>query len=197
MTFGYWSVPVSLYWKSQVETPPQKIFLSDCWLICWFYRSPISQICRIRSSSFVKLVLLRIIWGSSGRVFLNSPSDENKLPFKLSQNCTVLSQYCCPVMACLAKVSRDLKTLGMRCSCGMNPDSRVRLTQSSHLQQDSRGHHWANARNLLICLCLTKPIIFLIVLLFIIILYLSLFLDIPGGYYSAVDICLPASLSPF
>ena len=160
MTLGHWSVPVPLYWKSQVETPPQKIFLSDCWLICWFYRSPISQICRIRSSSFVKLVLLRIIWGSSGRVFLNSHTDENKLPFKLSQNCTVLSQSCCSVMGCLAKVNRDLKTLGMRCSCGMNPDSGARLTQSSHLQQDSTGHHWANARNLLICLCLTKPIIF-------------------------------------
>ena len=170
--------------------------MSDCWLICWFYRSPISQICRIRSSSFVKLVLLRIIWGSSGRVFLNSPSDENKLPFKLSQNCTVLSQYCCPVMACLAKVSRDLKTLGMRCSCGMNPGSRVRLTQSSHLQQDSRGHHWANARNLLICLCLTKPIIFLIVILFIIIQYLSLFLNIPEVYYSAILIFASQPLSP-
>ena len=79
----------------------------------------------------------------------------------------------------------------------MNPGYRVRLTQSSHLQQDSGGHHWANARNLLICLCLTKPIIFLIVILFIFILYLSLFLNIPEGYYSAVHICLPASLSPF
>ena len=147
--------------------------MADLLVLQISYFSDLSQ---IRSSSFVKLVLLRIIWGSSGRVFLNSHTDENKLPFetslKLSQNCTVLSHSCCLVMACLAKVSRDLKTLRMCCSCGMNPGSRARLTQSSHLQQDSSGHHWANARNLLICLCLTKPIIFLIVILFIIFLYL-------------------------
>ena len=161
--------------------------MADLLVLQISYFSDLSQ---IRSSSFVKLVLLRIIWGSSGRVFLNSPSDENKLPFKLSQNCTVLSQSCCPVMACLAKVSRDLKTLGMRCSCGMNPDSGARLTQSSHLQQDSGGHHWANARNLLICLCLTKPIIFLIALLFTSFFYICHYFQI---YLLLIFACQPLS----
>ena len=43
--------------------------------------------------------------------------------------------------------------------------SLLRLTQSAHLQRDSSGHHWANARNLLICLCLTLAILFLLLLL--------------------------------
>ena len=172
---SFWSVPVPILEKPGRNTALEDLLewlLADLLVLQISYFSDLSyqeqQLCQV---SFVADHL-----GIIQQVFLNSHTDENKLPFeisfKLSRNCTVLSQSCCSVMACLAKVSRDLKTLGMRCSCGMNPDSRVRLTQSSHLQQDSAGHHWANARNLLICLCLTKPIIFLIVILFIIFLYL-------------------------
>ena len=55
--------------------------------------------------------------------------------------------------------------MGMCCSGGMNPGAQLRLTQSAHLQRDSTGHHWANARNLLICLCLTFAILLLLILL--------------------------------
>ena len=172
---SFWSVPVPILEKPGRNTALEDLLewlLADLLVLQISYFSDLSyqeqQLCQV---SFVADHL-----GIIQQVFLNSHTDENKLPFeisfKLSRNCTVLSQSCCSVMACLAKVSRDLKTLGMRCSCGMNPGSGARLTQSSHLQQDSRGHHWANARNLLICLCLTKPIIFLIVILFIIFLYL-------------------------
>ena len=57
--------------------------------------------------------------------------------------------------------------MGMCCSGGMNPGAQLRLTQSAHLQRDSSGHHWANARNLLICLCLTFAILLLLIILLI------------------------------
>ena len=61
--------------------------------------------------------------------------------------------------------------MGMCCSGGMNPGAQLRLTQSAHLQRDSTGHHWANARNLLICLCLTFAILLLLILLLLILLH--------------------------